>query len=380
MPADPQGWAKKLADGTYAWQYRDVAGDRQTVKTSTGKTMRFKSRSAGRAHFRDHVLPALRGDRPDGPEHTLATFVEFYLDTHVARARTIGTLRERLAHATAKFGDVPLRDLENMTGEIAAWYKRQPEGSRYGRLQAFRQCCGAAIRWKHMTSNPALEATKNRQPPPREIRVYTLAELDTLTEEMPATYRGLPHFAAGTGLRTEEWAALDARRDIDRAAGLVYVHRTVTGGKTADDPLRIVELGKTDASHREVPLTARAAAALDTMPPRIGLLFPAPAGGPLNLDNWRRRTWAPAVEASGIDLPARPYDTRSTYASKAIGAGVELFELARVMGTSTRMIEKHYGRLLGGARASIAARLDAADAAEAREAAGAEDRPAEGES
>jgi hypothetical protein len=31
--------------------------------------------------------------------------------------------------------------------------------------------------------------------------------------------------------------------------------------------------------------------------------------------------------------------------------------MARVMGTSVRMIERHYGTLLGGARASIAARL-----------------------
>jgi hypothetical protein len=374
MPAEPRGWTEGTA-GAYVLRYYDLDGVKQRARSSTGKTLRFKSKSEGRAHFRDVIAPRLRGDHA-ATEYTLREFVDVFLDRHVARARTIGTLRERLAHATATFGDVPLRELENMTGEIAAWYKRQPEGSRYGRLQAFRQCLGAAIRWKQMTSNPALEATKNRQPPPREIRVYTLDELDALTADMPATYRGLPHFAAATGLRTEEWAALDARRDIDRAAGVVRVARTVTGGKTADDPIRIVELGKTDKSRREVPLTARAIAALDSMPPRIGLLFPAPAGGPLNLDNWRRRTWAPAVEASGIDLPARPYDTRSTYASNAIGAGVELFELATVMGTSTRMIEKHYGRLLGGARAGIAARLDAFHAEQER----GRDRPAEEQS
>lgn len=33
-------------------------------------------------------------------------------------------------------------------------------------------------------------------------------------------------------------------------------------------------------------------------------------------------------------------------------AGVTVFELARVMGTSVRMIERHYGALLDGARAS----------------------------
>jgi hypothetical protein len=39
-----------------------------------------------------------------------------------------------------------------------------------------------------------------------------------------------------------------------------------------------------------------------------------------------------------------------------------MFELARVMGTSVRMIERHYGALLDGAHAGIAGRLDACEA------------------
>ena len=35
------------------------------------------------------------------------------------------------------------------------------------------------------------------------------------------------------------------------------------------------------------------------------------------------------------------------------------FELARIMGTSVRMIERHYGTLLDGAHAAIVGRLDA---------------------
>jgi hypothetical protein len=41
---------------------------------------------------------------------------------------------------------------------------------------------------------------------------------------------------------------------------------------------------------------------------------------------------------------------------------VTVFELARVMGTSVRMIEKHYGALVDGAHAWIVARLDALEA------------------
>jgi integrase len=86
----------------------------------------------------------------------------------------------------------------------------------------------------------------------------------------------------------------------------------------------------------------------------------------MNLDNWRRREWAPAIEAAGILTPARIYDLRSTFASDALAAGVSVFELARIMGTSIEMIERHYGTLLDGAGDGIAGRLDALDAARDR--------------
>jgi len=40
---------------------------------------------------------------------------------------------------------------------------------------------------------------------------------------------------------------------------------------------------------------------------------------------------------------------------------VTVFELAKVMGTSGAMIERHYGTLIGGAHAGIVGRLDALD-------------------
>jgi hypothetical protein len=63
-----------------------------------------------------------------------------------------------------------------------------------------------------------------------------------------------------------------------------------------------------------------------------------------------------------VRRPARIYDLRSTFASDALAAGVSAFELARIMGTSVQMIERHYGALLDGAGADIARRLDAYDA------------------
>ncbi len=370
MPQVQRGSAYKLGNGMWGLRYYDAAGARR-------RRSPFPTKSAALDHYRKVIEPQLRGEGPQLPALTLAEFVPLYLERHGAtvRPRTIATLRERLAHSPARarpktcrcalcaFGDIPLRDLERMSGEIASWQARLPERSRYGVVQALRQTLEAAVRWGYTTRNPAKLAGRNRQPAPRAVRTFTRVEVDALGLELSPVYAPLPAFAAATGLRPEEWQALE-RRDVVRSAGVLNVVRTVTGGKHKDTPLEVVELGKTSGARRQVPLSRRAIAALEALPTRLDtpLLFPAPSGKLMNLDNFRRREWAPAVEASGVARPARIYDLRSTFASDALAAGISVFELARVMGTSVRMIERHYGALLDGAGAGIASRLDALDA------------------
>lgn len=350
MPATQRGQVDRIGRGRWRLRWYDRDGDRRTKSP-------FPSKTAAVAYFRDVVEPTLRGEAAPLPELTLAEFVPMYLDRHAAtvRRRTVDTLRERLRHAVRAFGNVPLRHLERMSSDLAAWRTTMPERVQYARMGALRQALEAAVRWGYMDRNPAKLAGRNRQPSPRGIRVFTRAELDALAAELLPAYRPLPAFASSTGLRPEEWQALE-RRDIDRIARVVSVRRTVSGGE-------VVELAKTSGSRRQVPLTERATAALAALPPRLdtSLVFSAPQGGPINLDNFRRRVWAPAVEAAGVATPARLYDLRSTFASDALAAGVSVFELARLMGTSVRMIERHYGALLDGAGAEIAARLDRYD-------------------
>jgi integrase len=144
-----------------------------------------------------------------------------------------------------------------------------------------------------MNSNPTKLAGRNTKPPVRTVRAFTRAEVDAIALELSAIYRPLPAFAAATGLRPEEWQALE-RRDVDRGGGVVYVRRTVSSRE-------VVELAKTSASRRQVPLSPRALAALDAM----------------------------AIEASGVARPARIYDLRSTFTSNSLAAGIDVLELAR---------------------------------------------------
>jgi integrase len=351
MPPVQRGQAYRLGPNRWGLRWYDAGGARRRKSP-------FPTKSAALQHYRDHIEPVLRGEPAPAPELTLAAFVPLFLDRHAAgvRPRTILVLRERLAYALAAFGDVPLRDLERMSGEIAAWRTRLPERSRYAITSALRQALGAAVRWGHIDRNPAVLAGRNPHPSPRAVRAFSPAELDAIAAELSPAHAALVRFAAATGLRPEEWLPL-TRADIDRGAGVLHVRRTVSDGE-------VVDLGKTARSRRQVPLSRRAIAAIDAAPPRLdtALIFPNRLGGVRNLDNFRRRVWAPAIEASGVRRPARIYDLRATFISDAIHAGVPVFTVAKIAGTSVQMIEHHYGALIDGATADIAGRLDALDA------------------
>jgi integrase len=108
-----------------------------------------------------------------------------------------------------------------------------------------------------------------------------------------------------------------------------------------------------------VPITTRAIEALDVIPRRLNsrLIFPTARGGYIDLENWRRRDWRPALEAAGVPR-RRVYDLRHTFATHALAAGLSIFELARYMGTSVRVIDQTYGHLAHGSEAEARRRMD----------------------
>jgi integrase len=265
MPQMQRGQAYRLGDSRWGLRYYDNDGKRRRVSP-------FPSKSAALKHFRDLIEPQLRGEPVALPDLTLSEFTDLYLERHAAvvRGRTVKILRDRLKYAAFDFGEVRLSELERMGGELAGWRAKLPAGSRFGIMAALRQTLGAAVDWGYIGENPAKKAGKNPQPPPRPVRPYTFAELDALALELSPEYEPLPDFAAATGLRPEEWMALE-RRDVDRGAGLIHVRRTVSDGQ-------VVELAKTSRSRRQVPLSRRGVAAVDRLPARFDppLMFAAP--------------------------------------------------------------------------------------------------------
>jgi integrase len=92
---------------------------------------------------------------------------------------------------------------------------------------------------------------------------------------------------------------------------------------------------------------------------------PASRGGYVQLDTWRNREWYPALDAAGI-AKRGPYHLRHTFATEALAGGVSIFELAGLMGTSVKMIDKTYGHLAQDSEEAIQARLETRGGADAQ--------------
>jgi integrase len=348
MPSVQRGSVRRQPSGLWAARWYDHEGARR-------QRGGFPTRTEAVAWLSPvvfEVSAVRRGDpsakrRRDMP--TLAVLADEYLAAYTGEANSKRTLRARLDYSTSVFGDVPLDRLD--VAQLTRWRSTLPERSAWAIVKALRQVLNYAVRAGLLTDNPARHVP-NPEPKRREVPTFAnVAELEAVAAELPAAYRAVPLLAGLTGLRPEEWIALE-RGDLDRDTGLVRIRRVYTDG-------RVKLYGKQAGSLRAVPLPARAVQALAEHPARLDtrLVFRGARGGHLNLNEWRRDTWTPALRGAGLDHRG-PYALRHTYASLSIAAGVSLFELSRFMGTSAEQIDKTYGHLLPDSHERARAALD----------------------
>jgi integrase len=127
---------------------------------------------------------------------------------------------------------------------------------------------------------------------------------------------------------------------MDKKNAVASIERVHSQGRTKNPK-------KSDRQRRRVPLRAKVLEALDARPQGFGkmVLFPGDDSDYLKLGTFYLRHWRPALQAAGIEHRG-VYACRHTFAAWSIAAGVQLFYLSRIMGTSVTQIDATYGHLV----------------------------------
>lgn len=294
-------------------------------------------------------------DGTSGTATTTAERIDLWLKLQSDKApSTLKAYRIAADWWKEQIGAKPIAALVH--SDILAALATQPTWSgktRNNKVSVLRQALQLAQRDGVITADPlgGLEAAGHQRPEPDP---FTVAEAESIIAALRerygdsiANYFGFKFY---TGLRTSEslavqWGAIDwPSQTMVISEGIVmgeHVKRTKT---------RTV---------RQVQLNSRAMdflrsqKAISFMLPE-GWVFPDPKTQARWVDDWspRRMYWEPTLKKLGLRYRS-PYQTRHTYATMLLMAGVTPAYAARQMGHSIQMFLSTYARWLDGGQNAV---------------------------
>lgn len=263
---------------------------------------------------------------------------------HDLKPKTVNEYRWHLnSRVLPTFGDKRLRAIT--PAAVREWQNGLlADGLSAGSVRHSRQVLslvlGQAVNDGLLVRNPC-ERVKAPTVRPRRQLFLTAEQLSDLADEC-GRYGPFVWFLGWSGLRVGEAAALRVGR-VDAARRRIRVEEAVTEirGKLVSGTPKTHEartvIVPSYVVHRIKPLLT------DKDPDDF--VFTAPRGGPVRVNNFRRRVFNPAAERIGIpDLV--PHDLRDTAASLAISAGASIKAVQRMLGhASAKVTLDVYGGL-----------------------------------
>ena len=301
------------------------------------------------------------------PVPSFCEYVKTWLGTLTCEKSTADGYRTTLKNFWAPaFSGKRLDEIKHtdVAAAIAEKAKTASAKTTNNLLISLRGLFEAAIADGHLEQSPAAKV-HNRKHQRADIDPFEpdemMAIMSRFSERGPEQVWAYYEFAFNTGLRTSEqialrWGNVDWRRHTVKVANARVRH----------------QVKDTKTHHvREVDLNDRAMAALAVMKKHTFLkgtnepIFADAAGRPWTSDRKQREEYFyPALKALGVRR-RRAYNTRHTYATVALMAGVNPAYVARQLGhKDTSMLLKHYARWIDGAdKGAEAAKLNAAFAA-----------------
>ncbi|MGD1865720.1 MAG: Arm DNA-binding domain-containing protein [Phormidesmis sp.] len=222
-------------------------------------------------------------------------------------------------------------------------------------------CCQWAMKSGLITENPFIGmAAEIKLPKAKkiagfsQINPFSLEERDAIIQAIatdrfrPATsaythsfYTSLVKFLFATGCRSSEASALQWRNISEDCRQITFDQAII---KT-ENGRRVRKGLKTQASRR-FPCNDSLRELLLSIRPQLycpqDWVFPSPTGKPIELNNFRRRTWKPVLLS--LEIPYRKlYQTRHTFITHALETGqLDAKDVAQLVGNSPEVIYQHY--------------------------------------
>jgi len=261
-------------------------------------------------------------------------------------------------HVLPRFGHRTLSSVEHL--DVVEWVAElaasgMAPATVHKCHQILAKCLRAAVRARLIPFNPC-----DGVPLPRvechEMRFLDPRQLAGLADVINPRFRAFVLLGGYGGLRLGEMLGLRRervdllRRQVEVAEILVEVRGQITYGPP-----------KTSAGRRSVSVPRVVSDALDKTLASVkpgGLVFTSSEGTPVRASLFRRRVWAPAVKATGLE-PLRIHDLRHTAVAVWIAAGASPKEIAvRAGHTSVSVVLDRYGHLLPGSEERVTDALD----------------------
>jgi integrase len=348
-----EGSVYRRKDGRWVAQYKDAKGKVRYVYR--------KTKGEAKKALREALL-----DRDEGyvPADTLTVrlYVEGWMedrrDTVSARTWRVqeSMLRNRV---TPHIGDTRLSKLT--PADVRAMYRRLfSDGltpSTVGRIHAIlKQAMRDAVRDRIIRSNP-LEDVKAPKQERTEKNVLTPDELRRLLETVRGgRFEGVFYLCSLVGLRIGEALAL-RYEDVDLERGTIRVERTLHEGECSAP--------KTSSSRRTLALPQKALDSLvrhcEGRNNSTGYLFAMASGKPVDVSNFYRWSWRPALRKAGLPESLTPHQLRHGTASLLLNQNVPIPVVSKYLGHANPGITmKVYAHLIDGTSGMAASGIDEA--------------------
>ena len=323
-------------NGTLKWRvrWRDESGSAHSKRT---RTKRQAERLDAKIKEAKAVgdLGLLSPSNEVLHEFVTQRWLPNYASSNYERSTLQTKVSQWNAHINPVLGNVRLRDLSTEHIDALA-ANLSAEGlaplTRRSILVTLQSMLEVAVKWGHLTSNPAREVRKPPRKRMRDVRPVTPTQVEQIRDELEPRGRLLVSLTAYAGIRPGEFRKLTWDSVRQRT-----LHIPSDIAKTGTS--RTVRLFSPVADDLEEWRALRPASPTDLIVVgRGGVPVSHPAYG-----RWRDLNFNSAAQRAGVEVVF--YDLRHSFVSLLIQSGAQILDIARQAGHRPTETLETYGHL-----------------------------------